>query len=77
MLFRSGDHVHIAPGATLSGAVQVGRLSHIGTGASVRQGVRIGERVVVGVGSVVINDVPDGMVVVGTPARPLKVVSSK
>jgi UDP-perosamine 4-acetyltransferase len=72
-----GDHVHIAPGATLSGAVQVGRLSHIGTGASIRQGVRIGERVVVGVGSVVINDVPDGMVVVGAPARPLKVVSSK
>ena len=72
-----GDHVHIAPGATLSGAVQVGRLSHIGTGASVRQGVRIGERVVVGVGSVVIDDVPDGMVVVGAPARPLKVVSSK
>ena len=72
-----GDHVHIAPGATLSGAVQVGRLSHIGTGASVRQGIRIGERVVVGVGSVVINDVPDGMVVVGAPARPLRVVSSK
>jgi sugar O-acyltransferase (sialic acid O-acetyltransferase NeuD family) len=72
-----GDHVHIAPGATLSGAVQVGRLSHIGTGASVRQGVRIGERVVVGVGSVVIDDVPDGVVVVGAPARPLKVVSSK
>jgi UDP-perosamine 4-acetyltransferase len=72
-----GDHVHIAPGATLSGAVQVGRFSHIGTGASVRQGVRIGERVVVGVGSVVIDDVPDGMVVVGAPARPLKVVSSK
>ena len=72
-----GDHVHIAPGATLSGGVQVGRLSHIGTGANIRQGIRIGERVVVGVGSVVINDVPDGMVVVGVPARPLKVVSSK
>lgn len=72
-----GDHVHIAPGATLSGAVEVGRLSHIGTGASIRQGVRIGERVVVGVGSVVIKDVPDGMVVVGAPARPLKVVSNK
>jgi UDP-perosamine 4-acetyltransferase len=72
-----GDHVHVAPGATLSGAVQVGRLSHIGTGASIRQGVRIGERVVVGVGSVVVGDVPDGVVVVGTPARPLRVVSSR
>jgi UDP-perosamine 4-acetyltransferase len=72
-----GDHVHVAPGATLSGAVRIGRLSHIGTGASVRQGIRIGEGVVVGVGSVVIDDVPDGVVVVGAPARPLKVVSSK
>jgi UDP-perosamine 4-acetyltransferase len=72
-----GDHVHIAPGAILSGAVEIGRLSHIGTGASIRQGVHIGERVVVGVGSVVVSDVPDGMVVVGAPARPLKVVSSK
>lgn len=72
-----GDHVHIAPGATLSGAVEIGRLSHIGTGASIRQGIRIGEGVVVGVGAVVVNDVPDGMVVVGAPARPLKVVSSK
>jgi UDP-perosamine 4-acetyltransferase len=72
-----GDHVHIAPGATLSGAVQVGRLSHIGTGASIRQGVRIGERVVVGVGSVVIGDVSDGMIVVGAPARSLKVIPNK
>ena len=72
-----GDHVHIAPGANLSGAVQVGRLSHIGTGASIRQGARIGERVVVGVGAVVVSDVPDGVVVVGVPARPLNVASSK
>lgn len=69
------DHVHIAPGATLSGAVRIGKLSHIGTGASVRQGVRIGERAVVGVGSVVVGDVPDDAVVVGSPARSLKVVS--
>ena len=72
-----GDHVHIAPGATLSGAVRVGQLSHIGTGASIRQGVCIGERVVVGVGSVVVSNIPDGMVVVGAPAKPLKVISTK
>ena len=65
-----GNHAHVAPGATLSGAVQVGQLSHIGTGASVRQGVRIGERAVVGVGAVVVNDVPDGALVIGVPARP-------
>jgi len=74
---KIGDHVHIAPGATLSGAVQVGRLSHIGTGASVRQGIRIGESAIVGVGSVVVDDVPDNAVVVGSPARALKMASYK
>lgn len=66
-----GDHTHIAPGAVLSGSVVVGASAHIGTGAAVRQGIRIGAGAVVGVGAAVVRDVPDGVIVVGNPARPL------
>lgn len=63
------DHVHIATGARLGGGVYVGSGSHIGLGASVRQDIRIGENAIVGAGAVVVKDVPDGVVVVGVPAR--------
>lgn len=64
-----GEHVHIAPGATLSGGVTVGDGSHIGTSASVIQNVRIGSGCLVAAGAVVIRDVRDGARVAGIPAR--------
>ena len=66
------DHVHIATGARLASEVQVGEGAHVGVGASVRQGIQIGERAIVGAGAVVVADVPDGIVVVGVPARVLR-----
>lgn len=66
-----GDYAHIAPGAILAGNVTVGEGSFIGAGAVVKQGVRIGKNVTVGAGTVVIKDIPDGITVVGNPARKL------
>ena len=63
--------VHVCPGARLAGDVQVGQRSWIGIGAVVRQGVRIGSDVTVGAGAAVVQDVGDGLTVVGVPARPL------
>jgi sugar O-acyltransferase (sialic acid O-acetyltransferase NeuD family) len=65
-------HVHIAPGVTLSGAVEVGEGVHIGSGATIIQGIRIGENSLIGAGSVVIKDVPAGVTVMGVPAREIK-----
>lgn len=67
-----GDHVHIATGALLAGTVHIGDGSHIGVGAAVRQGIHIGKDAIVGAGAVVVDDVPDHMVVVGVPARKFK-----
>lgn len=61
-------HVHIAPGAVLSGGVRVGEGCHVGCGATIIQGVHLGRKVTVGAGAVVIGDVPDGATVVGVPA---------
>ncbi|TAN46814.1 MAG: acetyltransferase [Rhodospirillales bacterium] len=66
-----GAHVHVAPGAVLSGCVIVGDEVHIGTGAAIKQGIRIGSGAVIGVGSAVIHDVPADSLQAGVPARPL------
>lgn len=64
-----GEGVHIAPGATLCGCVNVGRNVMIGAGAVVLPRVKIGANTVVGSGAVVTKDLPEGVVVVGSPAK--------
>jgi len=63
------NHVHVAPGVTISGGVCVGGGTHIGTGAIIIQGISIGENCLIGAGAVVVADVKDGMSVTGVPAR--------
>jgi sugar O-acyltransferase (sialic acid O-acetyltransferase NeuD family) len=65
------DGVEIAPGVTLAGRVHIGTNSWIGTGASVRPRIRIGRNVIVGAGAVVVSDIPDSVVAVGVPAKPM------
>ncbi|WP_448585442.1 acetyltransferase [Thermaurantiacus sp.] len=72
-----GDFVTLAPGARVSGNVRIGDRTMIGAGALVRQGqpgrpLRIGQGVTVGMGAVVLDDVEDGVTVVGNPARMLE-----
>lgn len=71
---RVGPFAHIAPNATLAGRVQVGEASFVGAGAVVIPEVVIGERVIVGAGATVVRNVPDGVVVVGTPARTVRTI---
>jgi len=65
--------VHIGPGATLAGCVTVGRNAFVGSGAVVLPRVTIGAGSIVGAGSVVTRNVEAGVVVVGNPARVLRV----
>jgi sugar O-acyltransferase (sialic acid O-acetyltransferase NeuD family) len=64
-----GAGVHVAPGATLCGCIEAGEDAMIGAGATVLPRVRIGRGAIVGAGAVVTRDVPEGAVVVGSPAR--------
>jgi len=64
-----GDYVHVSPHACLCGGVTVGEGTQIGAGAIVIPGIKIGNWCMIGAGTVVIRDVPDGVTVVGNPAR--------
>lgn len=67
-----GSGVHIGPGAHLGGCVHLDDLVFVGLGASVLPRVSIGRGAVVGAGAVVTRDVPEGVTVVGNPARPMR-----
>lgn len=64
-----GEGAHVGPGARLAGKVVVGRAAWIGIGAVAIEGVRIGANSLVGAGGVVVNDIPEGVVAYGNPAR--------
>ena len=68
------DFVHIAPGANVSGYVNLSAGSFIGTNASILPGsendrIVIGKNATVGAGSVVTKSVPANAVVKGIPAK--------
>ena len=64
-----GDFVFVGINAVVCGYVTVQEGAHIAPGAVVREGTTVGRYSVVGLGAVVIEDVPDGAVVAGNPAR--------
>lgn len=67
-----GDAVHIAPGVTLCGGIEVGNNTLIGAGAVVHPNLHIGNNVTVGAGALVLNDIDDGVTVVGSPAKAVR-----
>jgi sugar O-acyltransferase (sialic acid O-acetyltransferase NeuD family) len=64
-----GDFTFIAPGAVLCGDVTIGENTFVGANSVIKQGVKVGKNVIIGAGSVIIKDIPDGLKVVGNPAR--------
>jgi sugar O-acyltransferase (sialic acid O-acetyltransferase NeuD family) len=66
-----GNFSHVCPNAAFGGEAMLGAHSQVGIGAAILPRVSIGTNVRVGAGAVVTRDVPDGVTVVGVPARPL------
>jgi len=55
--------------------IKVGNNVWIGAGVQVMPGVTIGSNVVIGGGSIVVKDIPDNMVAVGNPCRPVRTIT--
>lgn len=80
-----GKRVHLGAGAVVAGVLeppskepcQISDDAMIGANAVILEGVKIGKGSVVAAGSVVVEDVPDGVVVAGTPAKIIKHVDDK
>lgn len=56
----------------IGGSARIGVGCWIGLGALIKNQIRVGNNVTVGMGAVVLKDVPDGVTVVGNPARILE-----
>lgn len=53
------------------GEITVGNNVFIGSNSILLYGVHIGNNVVIGAGSIVTKDIPDGVVAVGSPCKPI------
>jgi 2,3,4,5-tetrahydropyridine-2,6-dicarboxylate N-acetyltransferase len=82
---KIGNRVHLGAGAVVAGVLEppskdpceIGDDVLIGANSVILEGVKIGKGSVVAAGSVVVEDVPEGVVVAGTPARIIKAVDDK
>ena len=67
-----GKNSVISAFVSMGGNSRIGDNSFVGMNVPIKQGAVIGSGSVVGMGSVVVRDIPDGVVAVGNPARPMK-----
>lgn len=82
---KVGKNCHVGAGAVLAGVieppsaepVELGDNVLIGANAVVLEGVKIGTGSVVAAGAIVTENVPEGVVVAGAPARIIKKVDDK
>lgn len=82
---KIGNRVHLGAGAVVAGVLEppskepceIGDDVLIGANSVILEGVKIGKGSVVAAGSVVVEDVPEGVVVAGTPAKIIKNVDDK
>ncbi len=68
-----GDYSTVAGGAVVAAEVRIGSCAYIGANAVIRERISVGANVVIAMGAMVVADVPDGLMVGGIPARPLRV----
>ena len=71
--------VRISSSAVITNKVNlnVGDDVWIGSNVCILPGVTIGSNVVIGAGSVVNKDIPDGVVAVGNPCRPIRKITAE
>lgn len=58
--------------ANLAGGVTIGKYTYVGLSAAIKEHVIVGDYSIIGMYSAVHSDIPDEMIALGNPARPIK-----
>jgi sugar O-acyltransferase (sialic acid O-acetyltransferase NeuD family) len=66
------NDVVVSSMVNIGGACKVGAGTYLGMGCLIKEGLEIGEEVIIGMGSAVHHNIPDRMIALGNPARPMK-----
>lgn len=66
------EFVELCPGVHISGNCKIGKHTFIGTNATVLPNIVIGQHVIIGAGAIVTKDLPDNVLVMGSPAKVIK-----
>jgi len=69
---RIGKHCLIIALSHIGGSTRIGDYSHIAPAANLMNKIEVGKNVLVGLGAVVTKNIPDNLVVVGVPAKPIR-----
>ena len=67
-----GHNTVISPQVCIGGGTRIGDNSYIGMGSKIKEKLVIGSGVIVGMSSAVHRDVPDDVIAMGNPARPMR-----
>ena len=67
-----GEHSVISTNVTIGGDSTIGKESFVGLGAQTKDKLSIGSQVIISMGAIVFKDIPDKMIAMGNPARPLR-----
>jgi sugar O-acyltransferase (sialic acid O-acetyltransferase NeuD family) len=67
-----GDNCVISGHVNIGGGCIIGGDSYVGMGSQIKQKTSIGRGAVVGMGSVVFADIPEEVIALGNPCRPMR-----
>jgi sugar O-acyltransferase (sialic acid O-acetyltransferase NeuD family) len=67
-----GDNGVVAGQVNIGGACTIGCESYIGMGTQIKEHTNVGRAAIIGMGSIVFKDIPDEVIALGNPCRPMK-----
>jgi sugar O-acyltransferase (sialic acid O-acetyltransferase NeuD family) len=67
-----GEHTVVSSYVDVAGDCKIGSNTFLAINVCMRQGISIGDDTIIGMGSVVHRDIPNDVIAMGNPARPMK-----